>query len=492
MTGSFGEPQRQSPIGIVVMFTDTAREYGKAMWPLIIIAFIQYADYKPYLIIALIGFLTFLALAAYLRYRNFTFYIDDENEEFIITNGIFSKTRTAIRLDRIQQVNINQSLIQKIIGVYELEVDTPGSNSKEGKIRAVSHPLAIELKSRLLTNPRKSDAVTADETDQSDSGQAFIKISFASLVKTGITSNYVRTTAILLTFIITMWDNFRQLSQVEEANGIGQYINYDAIMQSIITVMLLFAVAVLVINLIRVIVKYFNFTVNRQHESLLLTYGLFNTKSTILRPKHVQITAVTRNYFQRKMDILQIRIKQAAGSDELEKSAIDIPGCNAMERDQILSLLYGTMPEPQIVLRPNYRKLLVAILISIVLPLSVFFIVGKFAPGVYDFAYVAVLYVISVSLLVIFGFRNNRLYVSEKFIVHQSGAWDVTRAIIETGKIQAITTSQYFWHKSLDIGSITLHTAGGSIDFLLGNFTVIKQYANLWLYKIESTDSNWM
>jgi hypothetical protein len=35
--------------------------------------------------------------------------------------------------------------------------------------------------------------------------------------------------------------------------------------------------------------------------------------------------------------------------------------------------------------------------------------------------------------------------------------------IIEPSKIQAITTSQPFWHKKVNIGSITLHTAGGNI-----------------------------
>jgi putative membrane protein len=45
-------------------------------------------------------------------------------------------------------------------------------------------------------------------------------------------------------------------------------------------------------------------------------------------------------------------------------------------------------------------------------------------------------------------------------ILSLGGAWDVDNEIIEPGKIQAITTSQLFWHKSVDIGSITIHTAG--------------------------------
>jgi putative membrane protein len=58
--------------------------------------------------------------------------LDNENEEFIINEGIFNKTKT-IQLNRIQQVNINQSLIQRLVGVYELDVDTAGSAKKKGK-----------------------------------------------------------------------------------------------------------------------------------------------------------------------------------------------------------------------------------------------------------------------------------------------------------------------------------------------------------------------
>jgi putative membrane protein len=100
-------------------------------------------------------------------------------------------------------------------------------------------------------------------------------------------------------------------------------------------------------------------------------------------------------------------------------------------------------------------------------------------------------YVLFVGI-VYFSFRNNRLFINDDFIIRQSGAWDVDNEIIEPGKIQAITTSQLFWHKSVDIGSITIHTAGGNISFQLGNFTTIKQYVNLWLYEMETSDSNWM
>jgi putative membrane protein len=93
--------------------------------------------------------------------------------------------------------------------------------------------------------------------------------------------------------------------------------------------------------------------------------------------------------------------------------------------------------------------------------------------------------------IVYFSFRNNRLFINDDFSLGKRSL-GCDNEIIEPGKIQAITTSQLFWHKSVDIGSITIHTAGGNISFQLGNFTTIKQYVNLWLYEMETSDSNWM
>jgi putative membrane protein len=38
-----------------------------------------------------------------------------------------------------------------------------------------------------------------------------------------------------------------------------------------------------------------------------------------------------------------------------------------------------------------------------------------------------------------------------------------------------------------DIGSVTIHTVGGNLSFQL-NFSTIKNYVNLWLYKIEVSE----
>ena len=111
---------------------------------------------------------------------------------------------------------------------------------------------------------------------------------------------------------------------------------------------------------------YFDYSITRQKGSLLLTFGLLNTKSTIIKPETVQITTVTRNYFQKKMGILELKIRQSTGREkEEQKSAIEIPGCSETERDAILKLLFHKIPERGLLLEPNFRTLVFSIFLSI-------------------------------------------------------------------------------------------------------------------------------
>ena len=497
MNNQFNSPQKQSSIGVVVMFFDTIRHFIKALWPIIVVWVLKFDEInKLYLISGTLLTIMVFVVVSYLKYINFTFYIDDKNNEFIVNEGIFSKTKTTIQLNKIQQVNINQSFIQKIIGVFSVDVDTAGSQKKEGNIRAISHELALSLKASLLD---RIDFVAqvADESEITETQTApFINISFLSLVKIGITSNYLKSFSLLLLFFITIFDNFHKFTgkDIIADEDIDGYVNQDFAINLILIPVTILISVVIIINLVRIIFTYFNFTILKQNDSLLLTYGLLNTKNTILKPEKVQITTISRNYFQKKMNVLELKIRQASSGIANEKNSIvDIPGCNELERDEILKLLYTVIPEKGLMLKPNFRKLVFALFLTIGLPLMGFYAFRYINPELFSTVdYYVPAYILLVGTVQFFKFKNNRLFVNDNFIIKQSGVWDIHLDIIEPMKIQAITTSQLFWHKSPDIGSLVLHTAGGDIGFQLGNFTKVKENVNLWLYKIEKSDSNWM
>lgn len=499
MQPDFNTPQRQSPIGILVMFAHTLQQYVKAFWPLLLIwVFNSEKVSKAYVIAVIIGLVAIIGVVAYLKFLNFTFYIDRENDEFIINEGIFNKTKTAIQLGKIQQVNINQTLIQRLIGVYALDVDTAGSTAKEGKIKAVSHGLALALKAKLIDNEARQGGIQP-EALKAEAGKAvdhpFLEISLPSLLKVGVTSNYLKSFGLLLTFFFTIYHNVRDVANNADIDTkIEEFVDSSLMFSSaafLISVMLL---VIFVVNIVRIVVRYFGYKVTRQSGSLLLSYGLIETKNTIIKPEKVQQVVVSQNFLQKKLDVLEMKIFQATGEDKKgNRAAIDVPGCNGSEKTELLQLLFKQMPQTGTPMRPNYRKLVFALFLYVLLPVAAFFLFGNYVEkSVLDYAYFSIVYAIFIGTIIYFGYRNYRLYVGDDFIIKQSGAWDIDNQIIEMYKIQAITTSQLFWHKAVNVGSVTLHTAGGAVSFHLGDFEKIRRHVNRWLYEIETSDSNWI
>lgn len=502
MNSDFTQPQRQSLIGVVVMFADTLQKLLRALVPIFIGLVLQINKInKWYLGTGLLAFFIIIGIIAYLRYRNFTFNIDEENEEFIIKEGMFNKSRLAIPLDKIQQVNINQSLLQRIIDVHSLEVDTAGTNKQEVAIKAIPETLATSLKARLMEGAKKKRLLhQAPETATvSETEKPFITISLASLFKTGITSNYARTFALLLAFAISAFQYIEDYINVSgyEGDPLDDYINAEMAMRFVSFIIIGVMVLMLVVNLTRTIIKFFGYKITKQRGSLLLSYGLINTKNTILRPEKVQYVTVGRNFFQKKLDVQDIKIRQASEHEstdkERKKTAIEIPGLNANERNLLLILLLGTVPERGTTLKPNIRKLLVPVFFGLIVPLGIFFwISSTVVPEALNFLNFVPIYVLFIGTLIYFSFRHNRLFVSEDFIIKQSGAWDIDVDYLEPHKIQSVKLTQYFWQKSADVGKVKLYTAGGYISFGLANYTKLKQYANYWLYRVEAGNKEWM
>jgi putative membrane protein len=497
MLANFNHPQRQSLSGVIILFMNSLQKIGRAFVPILVVFFLKIETASVLLmILGAIGIMILIGIFAYLKYLNFTFYIDEKSEEFIVNDGVFNKSKIVISLHKIQQVSIHQNLLQRIINIYEISVDTAGTDKQEGNIKAVSHEVALALKEKLLENRNIFENLEKDVTVETEKKMPFLRIQLINLFKIGITSNYAKSIGLIITFFFTIYENLHNIGKEDVLTGLeieSKFNSYPILISILIAIAGLFFV-VFLINIFRTVLKYFNFTIEKQKGSLLLSYGLISKQSTIVKPEKVQIVSVSQNYFQKKLRILEIKIKQATGDDaKKSKSGIEILGCNNAEKNQILNLVFDAIPQANTKLKPNWRKLVFAIFLSIILPLSAFLIVYNYTEiNLKHYVPIAVFYVIFVAIIQFFSFYNYRLYIGQKHIIKKHGAWERERSIIEINKIQAITTAQLFWHKNLNIGTVTLHTAGGNLSFYLGNFDMIQNYTNQWLYAIETSDSNWM
>jgi len=501
MNNDFSKPQRESAFGIIIMGAHTMLKIGKATFFLFVIAFVKMSGTSfTFLMLGISAIIVFSFIFAYLWYLKFTFFLDKEKQEFVVNKGIFNRDQVIIQLDKIQQVNINQNILQKIIGVYGLKIDTAGAHGEEVSIKAIDETSAYILKEHLLNRETTTETEGKIELENDKTAEApFLKLSSWTLFKVGLTSNYGQSLALLVAFFYTVIYEGRQLLDAFKINK-DEIQSTVTSMLTIVTVFILIAcllIVLLIINLVRTFYKYFELEISEHKNTLLLSSGLIAKKNTLISPNKVQITKYSQNYFQKKLNMLNMSLKQAhfgqsKKGHEMQGNTLEIPGCNAGERDELLKMILGKVPLKEKTFIPDWRFLNLPIFFKLIVPVSIFLIMAFNIPEVKPFIGIAIPYFVVGVLMIYISYRRHQISVSQDFIIKTSGIWDIANEIVMPNKIQAITTFQYPWHKGVDVGHLTLHTAAGQIHFKYGNYTEIKRLVNYWLYQVESTNENWM
>lgn len=115
---------------------------------------------KILLLIALVYFI-FIFLRTYFEYRYYTYFFADE--AFIMTYGYIVRNEIATLYHHIQNVNIERSVLDRLIGVSQIIIMMTGSDSDTRRnqiiLPAVSNKKARLVQMELLRRARRRAAV---------------------------------------------------------------------------------------------------------------------------------------------------------------------------------------------------------------------------------------------------------------------------------------------------------------------------------------------
>lgn len=141
----------------------------RGLIPLIIVFLLRGVNWEAvlrwYWIAGAAGLLLLLCGASYLQWRRFGFWL--EQDRIIIRSGLLFRGEKTIYYSRIHSVNVEQPLIQRLLGVAQLKIETPGGGQKaDGILYALSLAEANEIKMQLRafaegTGPRSQQEFEA-------------------------------------------------------------------------------------------------------------------------------------------------------------------------------------------------------------------------------------------------------------------------------------------------------------------------------------------
>ena len=500
---NFSLPQRQSVVGLVLIFATSLYHIARNLWVVVFyFAFREIDERTLYLGIG--GFILLLLLSlgySIIYYLNFKFHIDERNEEFVLQKGVFSTDVINIPFQKIQQVNFRRNILQRIIGVYSVVVETAGSQDKEVEIKALSKEKANALADLLMAHaederaeePPGEDFTLGNKEEQTSTRGLpdwEHKVSLGTLIKLGLTSNYLRGVGIIIAFYFTVREQFmfnEELSaQLEEPQIFFAQGKFMLIIFLLLVGMLL--------TVGETVIKYFGLHLQKYKDNLQVEMGLRNNTRVNLRASRIQLLQVLTNPIQKRMDLFQVKISLASSENDLEKNQIKVVGLPPGVVGQIKEYFYKEEIREDFTILPSkyllLRKISRAMIPLIIASVPLFFYAQIITLS--WFISIVVAYILVVIVYNFLYFRKLKLGVSNEFLIRYSGVWIQKEEYLEMFRLQAVSVTQPIWYKKRGLVNLNFHSAGGDISFPMVKKLEVLPLLNYLTFRIESTEKAWM
>ena len=487
-------PTRQSVKGLVLIFIFSLRQFIKAFWPLILLVVVQEKYFKDLFIlgIAVTVLLVLLVVHTILYYLNFLFYIS--NGEFILKTGYFRKKTLTVPLDRIQSVNTKQNLIQQVLDVVTLEIDTAGSVAKELKIHALEKSISIELQNQLRSEKPKTEVLNTDSQQVTVEAkeELILKLTPKDLLKIGISQNHLRAGLIILAFGFQIFQQIQDLFKEKAEEYSNEFMGFISNSSwALITFLLVFFTLIAILfSLFRTVLKYFDFKLTKKEGTYRIESGLLNKRNVIIPHGKVQELSWETGPLKRLFGIYHLSFKQAVSGQNKQQQLVDAPGCLTGHLELLRTDLFGDdklTDTQKFYSNPYYFRRLWMIYgwIPVLLASPFLYDEWMYWLAVLVWSPVSAFYCSLILKKRYFSMNNDQIIVSKGAISHQ-----LTQ--MELHKIQAVEFRQSFFQKKRALSSLSIMNASGSITIPFIDETVAKQVYNYLLYHTEVSNKKWM
>ena len=494
----FSQFRRQSQKGILVIYINILYKALKAFWFLLFLFIQKFSEISEdklvYIYIGIAALLIFFLIRAFLIFKNFQFKI--AHNHFILKKGILKKTNTSIPFDRIQNINFKQNIIQQIINVHEVNIETAGSSKAEISIKALSYKEASALKQAITILDTNSSAISNIETVE----KPLLKVDFFTLIKVSLTENHLQSLLVLLAVLVGFFQQINDLfDRLGKQDLLDNYItkNTSSLESNILLIvgfLILLSVIAVLSSVVRVVLRHFNLTVFLKNSTLEIYQGLTTKKSVILKKDKVQHITISQNPIKKRLGISFITFKQAISGKVKKKQdkIIKIVGCKVTQVLAIKDLLFPDENFDDLVqnfsdsyfrMRLYFRCVLVLIIINIGLYLgfgnsAIFWINSLLIP-----------IFISVTEL---SFKKRYYLFNTDVLIVGSGTIETHTTYLPFFKVQNVALKQTLFQAQKNVADIVFQTASGKIKIPCIPMERAQHIYNYTLFKIETSQKLWM
>ncbi len=493
------QPTRQSVMGVVVYILRNFRAMLSLLFTFIVIGA---ANPKVWLFIgiAIIPLSVVVAIFAYWQYRNFTFHL--EGEELIIHKGVIFKERVVIPADRIQSIKIAENVVQRILGLVALKVDTAGSAKAELEIPALERKQALQLKELLYRKKEEAiaeqrspeaAAVAELEAEVAEEKRVLVHLRILDLITVGLTENHLRSGFLALAVVFGYLSQYQQYLEDYIEEYVDEYASEiaNAGITFALSALVMFIVISMALSMGRTVLRFFGLKAQLSRAALEIETGLLKRQYDRVPVRKVQFMEWGTNPLRRLVGFESAKVFPSNPQGAVNQNQrIEIPALRAVQSHQLAQGIFSNYETPVWGYAADAKAyvrigLIVWSLLLAPAVLGLYWLLGWQALGL-----LAVLPVVA-----FFAWQNGRrvkLRFDRDYLMLTRGWVFPRRIVMPLHKMQSVSYSDNIFLRRRGLCHLHLYTAAGARQVRYMRVADVKPLYNYLVWCVEKSEEDWM
>lgn len=401
--------------------------------------------------------------------------------------GIISKKVLTLSKDNISTIDIGQSVLQRIIGIYRLKVDSGSTTLGKAEIEIVLNKEKIDyIKSAIEST---GDAKFLNTNTVSDKGRSKeFRCTNRELFILALTKNKIGLIVTLVISTVTFLDDLVDALKLDISKYVDKYFNIEDIIKKsmgdlaifIIQLFIVMYIISFVLSVIVTFVRYYNFKIYEENNKLNIQYGLISLKKYTLPIKNIQAIKLKQTIINQWFKQYKVEVVTAGYGDEEKEEAIFYPLTDKGQLDILIDTLIPEFKFEDIEVKSSPKK---AMKRFFVFPIALNIIVYAVVSLIFHKAALLFLLIPMVAFGCYLEYKNNAMGYDEKIFYGSFGAFSKTSIIIKMDSVQSITeTTNYFQRK--------MGVCNYKIDFYSSKLVDILAIKNMHISHFKDIESN--
>ena len=422
---------------------------------------------------AAIGLALVYEFAYYRRYE-YTF----TSDTFDIRSGVLNRREREIPYGRIQNVDISRNVIQRLLGLSAIDIETAGGGSTEAAIRYVTAEAATTIQNEIRSRKRGRDQQHEDDTastttERSEPDEELLfEISSSELALAGVLSFDPRVPGLLFAVFT---GSIPFISPVVPEPAAVATTGFDpTLVLFVMGAVLLVGLVVIswVVGAISAIVNYWGFRLTRSETELRYERGLLQRYSGTIPFEKIQTVTISDNPLKRRAGYATLAVETAgyapgqanergseaavpiAGRDRIERLATEIDGCED-----------GSFDRPPKRIRRRYLARYLITLAGLTALLYAGSVVIDAAAGLPW--YLPLVGVLLAPIAAHYKWLHRGYRLEADHFVTRNGVWNRETKRVPYHRLQTVIDSRTLFQRRWRVATVIADTAG-SLS-LLGN-----------------------